>query len=132
TTETLLHDQADQRFLWNYARERPQLVTLYNKAMASQWSSVVELDWSTDVDPEQVVREQDSPIVNLVRAAAELPGCPLAAWGEKEFVAFGLESFKANLSQFMHGEQGAMLTAAKIVETSPRTTPNYNPPRRRR
>ena len=26
---------------------------------------------------------------------------------------------KANLSQFMHGEQGAMLTAAKIVETVP-------------
>jgi hypothetical protein len=27
--------------------------------------------------------------------------------------------FKASLSQFMHGEQGAMMTAAKIVETVP-------------
>ena len=31
-------------FLWDYTRSRPQLVTLYNKAMASQWSSVTELD----------------------------------------------------------------------------------------
>jgi hypothetical protein len=30
-----------------------------------------------------------------------------------------MEFFKANLSQFMHGEQGAMMTAAKIVETVP-------------
>ena len=31
----------------------------------------------------------------------------------------GIESLKASLSQFMHGEQGAMMVAAKIVETVP-------------
>ena len=30
-----------------------------------------------------------------------------------------MELFKAQLSQFMHGEQGAMMTAAKLVETVP-------------
>src|SRR3954451_517254 len=117
----LITDNAQRIFLWNYDRSRDQLVTLYNKAMASQWSSVTELDWSTEVDPEELVRTapQQNAIVNVARAAAEVPGSPLAKWGEKEFTELGIESLKAQLSQFMHGEQGAMMVAAKIVETVP-------------
>ena len=37
----------------------------------------------------------------------------------QEFTQIGIEFLRARLSQFMHGEQGAMLTAAKIVETVP-------------
>jgi hypothetical protein len=106
-------------YAWNYARERDQLVTLYNKGVSSQWSSVTDLDWDTDVDPEALVREMQSPTELLVRTAAELDGSPLATWGEAEFTALGIEMFKAQLSQFMHGEQGAMLTAAKLVEAVP-------------
>jgi len=120
-TIKLITDNAQRVFLWNYDRSRDQLVTLYNKAMASQWNSVTELDWSTDVDPEELVRTapQASVIVTLARAAAAIDGSPIAKWGEKEFTALGIESFKAQLSQFMHGEQGAMMVAAKIVETVP-------------
>jgi hypothetical protein len=120
-TIKLITDNAQRMFLWNYDRSRDQLVTLYNKAMASQWNSVTELDWSTEVDPEQLVREspQQSLIVEIARAAAEVEGSPLASWGEREFVQLGIESLKAQLSQFMHGEQGAMIVAAKIVETVP-------------
>ncbi len=114
-----VHDQADTIYAWNYARERDQLVTLYNKGVSSQWSSITDLDWETDVDPEELVRQQASPTDGLVRTAAELPGSPLASWGEAEFTAIGIEMFKASLSQFMHGEQGAMLTAAKLVEAVP-------------
>jgi hypothetical protein len=113
-----VHDHAPRTFLWDYERSRPQLVTLYNKAMASQWSSVTDLDWSIEVDPERAV-PAGSPMLQLARAAAQLPGSPIASWGEKEFTALGLEAFKAQLSQFVHGEQGAMLAAAKIVETVP-------------
>jgi len=117
----LITDNAQRIFLWNYDRSREQLVTLYNKAMSSQWSSVTDLDWSTDVDPEALVATspQQSLLVALARGAAELPGSPLASWSEKEFLQLGVESLKASLSQFMHGEQGAMMVAAKIVETVP-------------
>jgi hypothetical protein len=115
----VIKDQADRLFLWDYERDRGQLVTLYNKAMGSQWSSVTDLDWSTDVDPERLVAEQDSPMLAVTRLAGRLPGSPLAAWSEKEYSQLGIEFFKASLSQFMHGEQGAMMTAAKIVETVP-------------
>ena len=115
----VIHDNADRLFLWDYERDRGQLVTLYNKAMGSQWNSVTDLDWSIDVDPERLVAEQDSPLLAVARVAGTLPGSPMATWTEKEYTQLGIEFFKASLSQFMHGEQGAMMTAAKIVETVP-------------
>jgi hypothetical protein len=114
----IVHDHADRIFSWNYDRSRGQLVTLYNKAMASQWNSVTELDWSTDVDPEGLV-DLDTPMMRLTRAAIDEPGSPIASWGERELTAVAIEMYKAQLSQFMHGEQGAMMTAAKLVETVP-------------
>ncbi|HEX6424369.1 MAG TPA: ferritin-like domain-containing protein, partial [Acidimicrobiales bacterium] len=117
-TVKVVHDHADRIFLWNYDRSRGQLVTLYNKAMGSQWNSVTELDWSTEVDPEGLV-DGSTPLLQLTAAAREIDGSPIASWGDRELTALGVESFKAQLSQFMHGEQGAMMTAAKIVETVP-------------
>jgi hypothetical protein len=114
----VVRDHADRLFSWRYERERPQLVTLYNKATTSQWSSVTDLDWSIDVDPERIT-DDEPPAAALARIAATLPGSPLSAWDEREFVQLRVELFKAQLSQFMHGEQGAMMTAAKLVETVP-------------
>lgn len=123
----LIDDHAQRIFTWNYERDRGQLVTLYNKAMSSQWNSVKDIDWSTDVDPERLVATmpQGSVIVELARSAAELPGSPLANWSDTEFTQLGIESLKAQLSQFMHGEQGAMMTAAKLVETVPWVDAKY-------
>ena len=118
-TVRLVEDHAQRIYTWNYERERPQLVTLYNKAMSSQWNSITELDWDTDVDPERLVLEMEEGVPELMRVAAEVDGSPIASWTDKEFARLGVEMLKARLSQFMHGEQGAMLTTAKIVETVP-------------
>ncbi len=117
----LITDNAQRVFQWNYDRDREQLVTLYNKAMASQWNSVTDLDWSTEVDPERLVNDTKTPNVTVLvaRAAAQVPGSPIASWSDDEFTRLGIESLKALLSQFMHGEQGAMMVAAKITETVP-------------
>ena len=115
----LITDNAQRIMTWDYGRDRAQLVTLYNKAMASQWNSVTDLDWQTDVDPEELVMTNPSPTQQIVEAATKVKGSPIASWGEKELATAGIEFLKASLSQFMHGEQGAMMTAAKIVETVP-------------
>ncbi len=117
-TFKIIEDNCDRIYTWEYARTRPQLVTLYNKAAQSQWASVTDLDWSTPVDPESLV-DTEAPNLNLMREVTKMPGSPISSWGEKELLQLGLEMFTALLSQFMHGEQGAMLTAAKIVETVP-------------
>src|ERR1700683_5731490 len=63
----VIHDDADRLFLWDYERDRGQLVTLYHKAMGSQWNSVTDLDWSIDVDPERLVGEEDRPLLAVAR-----------------------------------------------------------------
>ena len=69
-------------------RERPQLVSLYNKAAASQWNSVTDLDWATDVDAEHVL-DDEAPALRLARLAATLPGSPMAHFGEKKLCNWG-------------------------------------------
>jgi hypothetical protein len=117
-TFKIIEDHCDRIYTWDYERSRPQLVTLYNKAAQSQWASVTDLDWSAEVDPESLVNT-DTRNLQLMREVMKIPGSPIASWGEKELIRLGLEMFTAMLSQFMHGEQGAMMTAAKIVETVP-------------
>ena len=46
-------------------------------------------------------------------------GTAVEKWGDKEWLEFGMESRRWTLSQFLHGEQGALLCTAKIVETVP-------------
>ena len=46
-------------------------------------------------------------------------GTPVEKWGDKEWLEFGIESRNWSLSQFLHGEQGALICTAKIVETVP-------------
>ena len=115
----IVEDHADRIYTWDYERSRPQLVTLYNKAMASQWSSVTDLDWSTEVDPEELI---DLALAGHAADAPAAPSCParrMARGRTRSSSQLGIEMFKANISQFMHGEQGAMMVAAKIVETVP-------------
>ena len=48
-----------------------------------------------------------------------LVGTVLEKWDEKRWIEFGIQNQNWMLSQFMHGEQGALLCTAKIVETVP-------------
>src|SRR5690606_7688184 len=53
-------------------------------------------------------------------------GTPMQRWGDKEWLQFGMESQNWLLSQFMHGEQGALLCTARIVETVPWIDAKYH------
>jgi hypothetical protein len=114
-------DNAEAIFTWDYEKgQRPALNKLYEKAKTSQWNGETDLPWDTDVDIEKVIAQAPiDPELDPVWVAARQPGQPLANWGDKEFDAFKMEAQNWTLSQFMHGEQGALLCTAKIVETVP-------------
>ncbi|MDH3706509.1 MAG: ferritin-like domain-containing protein [Acidimicrobiia bacterium] len=120
-TVRIVEDHADAIFTWDYAKgKRPRLETLYEKAKTSQWNGS-DLAWDTDVDPERTSREVNANDARG-RFVAELmgaPGSPVAHWGDAEWGRYSVESFGWRLAQFMHGEQGALLATAKIVETVP-------------
>src|SRR5688500_18881341 len=114
-------DNADALFTWNYEKgERPALNKLYEKAKGAQWNGETDLPWHLDVDPEKVAANAPrDPNLDPVLVAAQRPGQPLHGWGEKEWNNLIMESQNWTMSQFMHGEQGALLCTAKIVETVP-------------
>jgi hypothetical protein len=106
-------------FTWDYARSRVPLMKLYEKAKTSQWNASTDLDWSTDVDPERVADELGHGGTERFRALAEAEGSPVGHFTDKDWRRVGIELQNSLLSQFMHGEQGALLCTARIVETVP-------------
>ncbi len=114
-----VQDNADALFTWNYEKgERPALNRLYEKAKTSQWNGETDLDWSIEVDQEAVVMANQAGSAGI-GPEMDLSGTPFEKWGDKEWLQVGIESQNWMLSQFMHGEQGALLCTAKIVETVP-------------
>ena len=116
-----VHSDYDTVFTWDYDKgSRPKLDKLYEKAKKAQWNAQTDLPWETPVDQEALV------IANAVANGAtfngegmDLSGTPLVKWGDKEWIEFGVQSQNWALSQFMHGEQGALVCTAKIVESVP-------------
>ncbi len=118
---SLVESHFDSLFTWDYAKgKRPQLNKLYEKAKQSQWDAETDLDWSIDVDPEKVAQQlsQAAPEAAWIREQGEAAGL-FKNWTEKQWTELGVESQNWRLSQFMHGEQGALICTARITETVP-------------
>jgi hypothetical protein len=104
----------DAHFDWRYARTEPEIQRLYEAAKNSQWNSTTELDWSTSVDP----RSTAIPL---------MPDSMLAVCRHPAFLAMTedergeqRQSFMGwLLSQFLHGEQGALYAAAQVTQSVP-------------
>ena len=110
-------DNAEAIFTWDYEKgKRPALNKLYEKAKVSMWNGETDLPWDTIVDQEQVAR--DNAALNTF-GDIDLSHTPFAKWDEKQWTTLGMEFQNWSLSQFMHGEQGALICTAKIVETVP-------------
>ncbi|MGH9006893.1 MAG: ferritin-like domain-containing protein, partial [Acidimicrobiales bacterium] len=114
-------DHCDAEFTWDYDKGRlEKLDKLYEKAKTAQWNASTDLPWETPVDQEaQIMANFATHPDQMGWSEAMLEGTALAKWDDKEWLQFGVESQNWTLSQFMHGEQGALLCTAKIVETVP-------------
>jgi hypothetical protein len=99
-------------FNWEYDESRDQLLTLYEKGKEKQWNAQTRLDWSIDVDP---------------TSAANSPDYYIPIYGSDMWEKLNEEE-RGRLrqhvgswmnSQFLHGEQGALICASKVVQTVP-------------
>jgi hypothetical protein len=98
-------------FTWDYAQKDSKILELYERAKTAQWSATTDIDWSVPI-------EFGAP---LPEAAA---GHALQAHGnspvpDSEWNRFRWEYHAWMTSQFLHGEQGALLATARLVETVP-------------
>ena len=117
---TSVVDGADAMFTWDYEKgARPGLNKLYEKAKNSQWNGETDLDWSIDVDQEAIAVFAQGAEPDWAAMNFDPTGTGLEKWGSKDWIQWGIEQQNWSLSQFMHGEQGALICTAKIVETVP-------------
>jgi 1,2-phenylacetyl-CoA epoxidase catalytic subunit len=99
-------------FNWEYDESRDRLLTLYEKGKEKQWNAQTRLDWSIDVDPES---GQNTPDQYIPIYGSDM-------WdrlSDKERGELRHHVGSWMNSQFLHGEQGALICASKIVQTVP-------------
>jgi hypothetical protein len=100
------------RFSWEYDDGRERLLALYQKGKDKQWDGNKRIDWSLEVDPADPLGTPDE--------ALTLYGTPhWAKMTEKDRGELRKHYTSWQFSQFLHGEQGAMICAARIVESVP-------------
>ncbi len=112
TTRWFVEGTTETAFNWEYDEPRDQLLTLYEKGKRKQWDAQTLIDWSLDFDiaDQGVLPDMYVPIFGspwwerMSRAEQDELRHHYAAWLN---------------SQFLHGEQGALICAAKIVQTVP-------------
>jgi len=109
----------DAHLNWDYRPSHPQLRTLYEKAKQAQWNASTDVDWSTEV-PFGAPLPDDSSY-----AMASFESSPLARRGRPIWDTFRWELQSWMVSQFLHGEQGALVVAARLVEVAPDLDSKY-------
>jgi hypothetical protein len=99
-------------FNWNYDDGRAAMMGLYTKGKEMQWDANTRIDWTQELDP---LNPQGMPDESLpIHAAACFKKMSEKDKGEVR------RNFQAwQISQFMQGEQGALICAAKIVTQVP-------------
>jgi len=101
----------DAAYTWDYDVDRMDLRNLYEKAKRDQWNATEQLAWSTSVDPDsEIVPDVQVPIYGTHIWEKLTPA---------EIRKLRREALAWTLSQFMHGEQGALLATAQIVDATP-------------
>jgi hypothetical protein len=111
-TEWKFDGNTETCFPLEYDEPREALLQLYAKGKKQQWDAAERIDWSLDLDPENPMMLDDRVV--------HIYGTDL--WNrmnekERRRVRHHLQA--SQISQFMHGEQGALIATAKIVQTVP-------------
>lgn len=108
--ETIL-TSFDSQYVWNYGCVKEGLRELYEKAKREQWNATTELDWAIAVDPEaDIVPPQFDPLSEFA---------PAKKLSQRERARLGHAQIANQLSQFLHGEQGALIVASQLVGAVP-------------
>jgi hypothetical protein len=111
---TQMPSHHDAFFDWQYRRDQPEMARLYEAAKSAQWNASTDVDWTIDVDPDNPER----PL--LPDDYVPIRGQPL--WErltrkEKNVQVHAMTTWM--LSQFLHGEQGALSAACQVTEAVP-------------
>lgn len=117
-THWQIDGKTETQFTWEYDDSRDAMLKLYDKGKQQQWDAADRIDWSQDLDPENPMEMPDEMI--------RIFGSPMwEKMNEKERRNLRHHNQAWQISQFLHGEQGALICTAKIVQQVPNIDSKY-------
>jgi len=106
-------------FQWNYEPEVEELRRLYAKATEAQWIAERDLDWDRPIDIERFASTPLGASVPIEQTSYWKAMPDALRWDVTRRTA----AFR--LSNFLHGEQGALMVAAQLVNAVPHTDAKF-------
>jgi hypothetical protein len=102
----------DLTYAWEYHAKRIDLRGLYEKSKDLMWNARTELPWDTKVDPEaENAPDQLNPLFHTPIWAKLDP--------KRDIPRLRQHMTSYMVSNFLHGEQGALLATSQIVAAAP-------------
>ncbi|MEW2512407.1 ferritin-like domain-containing protein [Streptomyces sp. NPDC046870] len=98
---------------WCYDQPADRIGALYEAAKSAQWNATEDIDWSLEVPYGAPLPAPSAHSLATFRAS------PLRERGIAAWDAFRWELQAWMIGQFLHGEQAAMVSAARLVEVLP-------------
>jgi hypothetical protein len=106
-------------YQWNYEPEVEELRRLYCKATEAQWVAEREIDWERSIDKDLFAAEPLGTAIPIEKTSYWKSLDEDTVWElTRRTAAF-------RLSNFLHGEQGALMVAAQLVNAVPHTDAKF-------
>ena len=114
TPDDLYRNPMEIAWTFDYLLGKSKVEDLYKRAKQNQWNSDELLPWNTVVDPSRPLIDDRSSMYH------KMPFFQKLSKSQRE--TFTAHSTAQLLSQFLHGEQGALMTAACVTHSVPDAT----------
>jgi rubrerythrin len=106
-------------YQWNYDPEVEELRRLYHKATEAQWVAERDLDWDRPIDKKRFAATPLGTAIPIDKCSYWKSLDDETTWElTRRTAAF-------RLSNFLHGEQGALMVAAQLVNAVPHTDAKF-------
>lgn len=107
----LVETTCPTQWKFEYESNDPQLDELYERAKKDQWNVSVDIDWSKGIrEDNEVFKRKETPITQTKFFKS------LSKQTQRDLLA---NQAAFMLSQFLHGEQGALLCCGQLVDCVP-------------
>lgn len=98
---------------WCYDEPGDRIAALYESAKQAQWNATTDIDWSLEVPFGEPLPDGSDYALGTFRSS------PLAGRGRAAWDAFRWEVQGWMVCQFLHGEQAALVSSARLAEVVP-------------
>ena len=107
-------------YQWNYGSEVEELRRLYVKAAEAQWVAARDIDWDRPIDLEKFATTPVGGGAVPIERNSYWQSLP-----EETRLELTRRTAAFRLSNFLHGEQGALMVAAQLVNAVPHTDAKF-------